>query len=227
MSKLKAWRWIIGCWLVAGGGWNATTSALMTNTTGSTSAGGGWSGSTAYSSYGLLGEGTIATPLSGPQWISFSGFANAFVMHPDSDLNGNGIPDENDPDNEGDGLSDEQELAGALFDPPTSTDPNLADSDLDGMSDAQEASAGTDPRDASRYFALLPLSRTGQGMVVPWQARAGRTYEVLFGASVTGLPGATVADVTPGGGEGPWQETIGVFTGAVSGAGFWAVRLKE
>jgi hypothetical protein len=77
---------------------------------------------------------------------------------PSLDLDGDGRPYFLDPDDDGDGLSDEAEAA-------IGTDSLLADTDGDGFDDGVEVAAGSDPTDAlstpgsHQLPALAPLAR--------------------------------------------------------------------
>lgn len=82
--------------------------------------------------------------------------------------------DARNPDSDGDGITDGDEvnLHG--------TDPNRADSDGDGQSDISELAAGTNPLANGSVLRVTSLSRTAQGgFVLNWSAVSGRTYRVM------------------------------------------------
>jgi hypothetical protein len=102
-------------------------------------------------------------------------------------------------DTDGDGLSDDWELAyfnGLQRD-------GTGDFDGDGQSDKAEFLAGTDPTNGGSVFRAITLSPPSRGPVqVLWSAVAGRKYRVEFKESVsegnwTALPGdVTATDAT-------------------------------
>jgi hypothetical protein len=107
------------------------------------------------------------------------------------------IEDNTDPD--GDGLTDEQELA-------LGTDPLNADSDGDGVDDGTEVAAGTDPLDAASSFTLVSVWRSpATGIVIlRWNSVPGKTYQCQ-----------STSDLTIGGWQdvgGPIQASGGLTT---------------
>jgi hypothetical protein len=165
---------------------------------------------------------------SNPDVINQSGFLAGFLLAPELDTDGDGLADENDRDDDADGLDDGVELAGSSFDPRTSTDPLTADSDGDGANDAQEAGAGTDPLDPSRLFRIVDVAMEGGVARISWEARDGRTYEVLAAPNVELLREASVVDtVSASGGAPPWYSTTAVATNLLTGARVhYLVRVK-
>lgn len=94
---------------------------------------------------------------SGGTYYNQSGFIHVFLMNPSLDTDSDGIPDENDADNDNDGLTDIDELTGAYFEDGTVTSTILADTDNDGMSDREESIHGTNPLDANSICEVSPL----------------------------------------------------------------------
>jgi len=150
-------------------------------------------------------------------------------MHPDRDFDGDKIPDEDDPDNDGDGLADVSELNGSAFKPTTPTDPLDPDTDDDGVRDGDEAADGTDPLDLeSRLWAITHIIVDSGEVTVTWDGRDGRTYELLCATNAEGLAtnGVVVSRVTATGGTGSWYETESSDTNTlVSGKAFYRVRV--
>lgn len=145
-----------------------------------------------------------------------SGFLATVRMHPLLDTDGDGLPDEIDPDNDDDGLADATELGGHAFAPPTVSDPQVADGDGDGHRDGAEAAAGTNPNDADSVLRILSVKWIGDALDVAWASRDQRQYELLAAPNaVTLAQSPTVVATVPGvGGPGPWRQ--GVSTGHVA-----------
>ena len=86
---------------------------------------------------------------SSQEYVNRSGIIHVFTVNEVLDTDGDGIVNEDDPDNDNDGLSDVEEITGARFDPPVPSDHNDPDSDDDGATDWEESVAQTNPRDPS------------------------------------------------------------------------------
>jgi hypothetical protein len=78
----------------------------------------------------------------------------------DSDIDGDGIPDQFDPDMDNDGLSNDQEIA-------LGTDPRKFDTDGDGWPDGLEVEAGSDPLDPNSRPILFITADPQVGLVLP------------------------------------------------------------
>lgn len=171
---------------------------------------GGWSACSSYLNLGSLTQSGPCGTNASVAVNNHSGFLNAFVMHPNRDLDGDGICDENDPDDDGDGLSDAEELSGINFNPTTSTDPANADTDQDGLDDAQEARAGTNPVDFDSALRIMDVVGLGAQDVITWQGRDGAAYELLLATNVAGLnlSPSIMGPYTARGGIPPWFGTL-------------------
>ena len=145
-----------------------------------------------------------------------AGFLNTFLLRPALDSDGDGVPNEADPDNDDDTLGDATEIAGTAFSPVTDTDPDDPDSDDDGAGDAAEAVAGTDPWDPLMFLQIVTVRPVSSNLVeVGWVARSNKTYRVLAEPSVPQAPGFTseLAQVVAGGpGSPPWFVVTNRYT---------------
>lgn len=103
--------------------------------------------------------------------LNSSGFLLAIE---EGDNDGDGLPDDVDPDDDNDGLSDLDELL------VHGSHPYRLDSDGDGQTDPEEVVAGTDPGDGLDVFRITDLRMlTGtNGVVVVWDSRTDRVYRI-------------------------------------------------
>jgi hypothetical protein len=131
-----------------------------------------------------LGQSTVTLDFC----LDGVGAANSMVTISDikflisDDIDNDGIPNEMElalgtdpmnPDTDGDGLSDYEELY-IYF-----TDPTNPDSDFDGVSDYFEVMAGTDPNSADSTFRITELDPIENGDVhIEFQGGDGRTFRV-------------------------------------------------
>jgi hypothetical protein len=177
---------------------------------------GRWSTNGAYVTVAAVGQPGPAGWSTNLAHINWSGFLNGFLMFPALDVDRDGIVDENDPDDDNDGLADAVEIGGQSFDPPTFTDSLLADTDGDGMTDGGEAAAGSNPLDANSLLTITRFGRSANGVVVTWQSREGRAYDLLTAGSVASIASnaVVVTNATAAGGTGVWHaaETSGTDT---------------
>lgn len=160
--------------------------------------------------------------------INRAGFINTFILFPNLDTNNNGLPNELDPDNDGDGLWDHWEISGEKFNPPTPTDPNAPDSGNTGMSDYEAMVAGIDPHDPNAVFRIVALDTDGQDAAVTWRARGNheRIYVVrIIDDSLDDIPATVIWSNTVAGGSAPWYATETTITNEAVGARFYAVEV--
>lgn len=206
--------WAVGGFLLlsAGAGWaQIAQPSSVADGSGARSAGGDLIHVSAGAQPGGIGVSRSGTTLNS------AGFLGGAILRPDRDGDGDGLPDEIDPDNDEDGLWDLDEVAGTGFSPITATDLNEPDSDGDGATDGAEAGAQTDPLDATAYLHFTRIERDASGDVaLDWMARENWLYQVYRIELATGLPGTYLADVrAPAvGGAGPWAVLTAGYTNA-------------
>jgi hypothetical protein len=160
--------------------------------------------------------------------INRAGFLNTFVFAPGLDANQNGIPDELDPDNDGDGLWDHWELSGEQFSPLTPTDPNRADTDGNNISDFEEMLAGTNPTDPEAGLNIISMKPDGLMGVVTWQARGNneRIYVLrVRDNSYDGIPDIVIWSNTVAGGFPPWYAVTNTISEPLTDGSFYAVEV--
>lgn len=207
-------------------------ASAFTNETCGLASAGGWSSNASFRSFHVLGQEAAAAALAtNVDFAAWSGQLGAFVMSPGRDADGDGLADENDLNDDGDGLPDSVELAGSAFDPATPTDPLSTDSDADGSDDRDEAVAGTNPRNEDSRLEFISVSGAdGDGTVV-WRGRRDRRYAVLSGTNAVSLRDnpSLLGTVTAVGGAAPWYETETSFTNSltVRNRCYWVRVLEE
>ena len=114
-----------------------------------------------------------------------------------------------------DGLTDLEEVQGSRFSPGTPTEVNNPDSDGDGMSDGEEAAAETDPTDPNVYLHILNISRAPAGEQITYLARNDKDYIIRSWDGSYSYPTNrldTQADAS--GGSGPWQVRTNTYEDA-------------
>ncbi len=164
--------------------------------------------------------------LSSASYVARSGMLFSPLLDPSRDADADGVPDEDSPDDDADGLTDLQEILGSSFSPATTTDSLRRDTDGDGISDRDESVAGTDPLDPTALLRILAVGGTPAGLRIEWTARGGRTYGLLGATNVVGLAaGGALQTVTAGTGTGTWQVTRASATNSwPAGAQFMTIR---
>lgn len=195
------------CWITLAFAQNDETARVLDGC-------GGWSSNAIYTTVIAACQSCPVGVISGSTYISRGGFMESFLLDPGMDNDGDGIADENDPDDDNDGLCDTQEIDGTAFDPVTPTSPFLIDTDGDGVSDSIEVLSGTDPLDSRSVFEIASIGRDLSGVHITWNSREWLTYDLLRGSSLDELsisPVLVIA-VTAGSGSGVWHETQSTAT---------------
>lgn len=155
------------------------------------------------------GQPGMVSTTQGQGITCLGGFFNCFTFTA-GDTDGDGVVDEIDPDNDGDGLGDGEEVTGSAFSPSTPTDLNRADSDGDGVTDGAESAAGSNPDNPTEYLHFTEVAGETAGPSLSWQARAGKRYRVYQKTPWDGVTdGTLVATVSAAGGSPPWFTTTG------------------
>ncbi|MBU1909513.1 MAG: thrombospondin type 3 repeat-containing protein, partial [Verrucomicrobia bacterium] len=112
--------------------------------------------------------------------VNYAGFLQAVdIKRPDLDTDGDGVIDELSTDNDGDTLTDQEEVEGSEFDPATVTLVNNPDTDGDSVPDGEESTAGTDPTDEDAFLQITAFRDAGGDKVLWWTARDGKQYSIL------------------------------------------------
>jgi hypothetical protein len=179
-------------------------ACAFTNQVGAVNGGGGVSSNVAYQSTGAIGPWAPSGQRSSATHWEHVGMLASFLHHASLDHDGDGIPDEDDWDDDNDGLRDSGELVGVAFTPLTPSDPLSGDSDGDGASDGQEAAAGTNPTDASSAFRIAEVRQEGATFVITWQGREGVSYDLSVSDSPHFTESSVVTNIVATGGTGTW-----------------------
>lgn len=121
-------------------------------------------------------------------------YADDIIVDEDGDADGDGFPNRDDPDDDGDSLDDEFELE-VLHTDPFRADSDgdgipddLDDEDGDGLPNGGERVAGTNPTDPRDFLALSIGDVDPEGVELRWPWRAGRLYRVYRSKVVSGTP---------------------------------------
>lgn len=187
------------------------TSHAFTNTSSVLDGAGQWTSGGTYSNISAVAQPGGINVSRGGTYENFAGFLGTFILRPDLDTDGDGVPDELDNDNDDDDILDHAELDGSTFDPATATDVNDPDSDNDGVDDGDESVAGTNPTDEDSLLIITDLAYSNNASYVSWKARSNKTYVVhAWDENLTNAPFAVVTN-TALGGSAPWYEVIHTY----------------
>jgi hypothetical protein len=95
-----------------------------------------------------------------------------------TDTNGNGTPDALDPDIDGDGMTNEYEVAHGLN--PNSANDRNRDDDADGFSNYIEFVAGTAANDSNSALQVVNLEPGESEMVIRFKSTPGAIYKIRY-----------------------------------------------
>ncbi|MBP7829545.1 MAG: hypothetical protein KA248_06470 [Kiritimatiellae bacterium] len=150
-------------------------------------------------------------------WKNYAGFLQAVdIKRPGQDTDGDGVIDELSLDNDGDTLTDLEEIEGSSFNPATATEVNDADTDGDDVPDGHEALAETDPTDDEANLRILKITQAGGQKEVTYTARSGKNYNIRGWDGSYAYPTNVVDTDQEFGGAGAWEVRTNVYTDAVA-----------
>ena len=161
-------------------------------------------------------------------YVNQAGFLNTFFLKPGL-LSVHGIPVEIDPDNDGDNLTDVQEITGSAFNPATPTDPNNPSTSGGGMTDGQKAIAGVNPTDGS-VFRITTIGNGAGQTLVTWVAHGNneRTYVVKATTNAMQDYASVIYSNTIAGGTFPWYVTTNTISDVLPpGSRFYSVTVSQ
>ncbi|MGA1130441.1 MAG: hypothetical protein ACO3XN_10295, partial [Chthoniobacterales bacterium] len=101
-----------------------------------------------------------------------------------TDTNGNGTPDALDPDIDGDGMTNEYELAHGLN--PNSAADRDRDDDADGFSNYVEFMAGTAANNRDSALKVVSFAPGQTEMAIRWKSVPGAVYRVRYTYDLAG-----------------------------------------
>ena len=110
---------------------------------------------------------------------NYTGFLASIVLSPSLDSDQDGVPDENEADNDDDGIEDGAEILGSSFAPSVPTDPNNPDTDGDYMSDGDEIVVGTSPTNTASVLAVAGITYGESGIQVDWTGGSSVTQFLM------------------------------------------------
>lgn len=159
-------------------------------------------------------------------WKNYAGFLQAVdIKRPGLDTDGDGVIDELSQDNDGDTLTDTEEIEGNAFSPVTATVVNDADTDDDDVPDGHEALAETDPTDPDNKLEIIGIDQAGGQKEVTYRARSGKNYNIRGWDRQYAYPTNVVGTDQEFGGAGAWEVRTNVFTDAAgTNARYYAVE---
>lgn len=192
MHRLAACWCAVGCFILSCTGDNS----------GVIDAGGGWSTNLSFRAASAVGQALPVGTTVGTLNVNSGGFLYTINMAGSADLDQDGILDENDTDDDGDGIDDLTEL-----------------SDL-----------GTNPQDFGSALRILQVRYTTGRVDVAWAGTDGHRYELLRSGNVgdftTNL--VSVGTVVATGGTGQWHQTTSVLPDQPgTNRAFYRVRLAD
>ncbi len=180
---------------------------------------GGWSSNATVRTACVAGQSGTTGVSGNGRYTHYAGFMGGAFIRPGV-TNADGVVLELDPDNDDDGLTDQDEVSGSAFSGHASTDPNKADTDGDGMDDAAEAAGMYDPNDAGHSLAIVVLEKDGASLTLKWVGKGGGTENtVLWCDDLLVEPTTNVLHSAPyAGGVSPWFKSTNEHTWIESAA---------
>ncbi len=182
-----------------------------------------------YTNLSAAGQPGGIAVASGGSYVNQAGFLNTFCLKP-GQLGVHGIPVEIDPDNDGDNLTDMQEITGSAFSPATPTDPNNPSSGNTGMSDLQASIAGVNPYDSNATLRIVAVTNASGQTYVAWRAHGNneRTYVVYSTTNAMQQYATVVFSNKVAGGSYPWYVTTNAVPDSpAGGAKFYTVTVSQ
>ncbi len=166
---------------------------------------------------------------AGGAWVNYAGFLQAVdIKRPNLDTDGDGIINEISTDNDGDRLTDLEEIEGNQFSPASLTDVNNRDTDGDNVPDGDESIAGTNPTNEDSFLQIVSIRQNGQDKIVQWTARGGKNYRVLADNASYDVPSNALGGATASGGSPPWYETMASYTNAMATSNrYYAIEAQK
>ncbi len=194
---------------------------------------GGHMSAASYSTYSAGAQGHPVGVIADTEDIwsktiyNFTGFIQPDDIDLLEDTDGDGIADVVDPDMDGDGLSNIDELFGSWFGG-VATDPKRGDTSGNGTSDYEHWMTGTNPTDPESQLRITEVIYNSPTDVrIRFRSVGGRQYELSRSTTLEGLLDAPSIDGIEGvPGQGPFNEGITEFIDVPFGEDYYyRVRL--
>jgi hypothetical protein len=170
---------------------------------GLTDTAGGWASNSTFRTALAVGQASPVGTTTGTLNINSSGFLYTLNAFSASDLDHDGVTDENDPDDDGDGIADSVELS----------------------------ELGTNPQDSESALRILEVKYAPTGRVdVAWEGTEGHRYELLRSGNVSDFSTNvfSVGTVVATGGTGLWRQTTSILPDQPgTNRAFYRVRLAD